>query len=470
MEVLERIAYHLYVQGTFSRVKINRLIKEGYLRYFEAFLYDPIEKELASVVTGQRARRDEEWQYEDWEKDYMSKDLRVEKELLELFSARNQRAEDEPETVGQQRPKAVELKTLLRAIRRAVERQEQFFDEALLAILPTAQNWRQAARILADMQPASLLDKLVDLLGKKEGVFTSLWNFLGYDGYLFPDYSGAIITAYKKITSGTPMSQLGQYHWALEHPEIYDIYEVVQAKASIARAFAAIILEREKLFLKLQQKEFHSLAYSVAVLLYSTLRWERTPWTQPTKDEEVPFWIPLNDLASPGAFSILWLMEQDRAEKFSTHFFEISRETQESLYQNMLRSYFRYCDRFDKNVEQAEFVEQVKGAVTDPESKEFKKQEIFQQQHQGLLESEYWGPFIKSMPPRKWNTLLAIWWEHLKWEALGLGVRWIAEEKRWDRRIIEYEAYIDEERFLEKVDPIVKDFFGVFCPKKWNAS
>ncbi|MBU1239924.1 hypothetical protein KJ865_09460, partial [Myxococcota bacterium] len=424
MEVLERIAYHLYVQGVFSRMKMNRLVKEGYLRYFEAFLYDPLEKELASVVSGQRARREEEWQYEDWEKDYMSKDLRVEKELLELFTARNLKAEDEPETVGQQRPKSVELKVLLRSIKRALERQETFFDEALLSILPTAQNWRQAARILADMQPNSLFEKLVELLGKKDGVFTSLWNFLGYDGFLFPEYSGGIITAYKKITAGTGMAQLGQYHWALEHPEIYDVYEIVQAKASIARAFSRIILERDKLFLKLQQKEFHSLAYSVAVLLYSALRWEQTPWTQPSKDEEVPFWIPLNDLASPAAFSALWLMNPGSAEKFTTHFFEITRETRDSLHQNMLRSYFNYCDRFAKNVEQAEFVEQIKGVVIDPESKEYKKQDIFQLQQDSLLGDAYWRPFFKSLPPKKWQSLLVTWWENLKWEALGLGVRW----------------------------------------------
>ncbi|MGM0595686.1 MAG: hypothetical protein ACQES9_01475 [Myxococcota bacterium] len=470
MQILENIAYHFYARGIFSRRKMKTLIRDGYIRYFSSFLYDPMEKELSSVVLSNSGNQEDSWEYENWELDYSSKEQKISKELFHLFESRTLEEDEEEKDEYKifKKPEIIELKALIKKLHKEIREQEDNFTLALQELLPTSRTWRQAARIISDMKQISLQKKITDKIKEKEGVFSKLWDFLKYDGYLFPDFSGPIMVAYKKITSGAKREQLGRYDWALEHPEIYDIYELIQAKTSISKAFGSIFFEREDVFLEVLKKEFHALAYSTAVLLYSAKRWENRPWEQPDKDEEVPFWISIEELASPAAWAAAWQMNPVQIEEFLNHFFKISLGIQESLYQTMLKSFFDYNQKFERNIHVFEFVEEMKKLISSEEDKY--EEDIFLEQKRGMETEPFWSDYMKFMPESRWKLLVKIWWNALSWEALGMGARWLDQEKRWEKRIIDYESYIDEKKFFEQVDPLSKDFIAIFCPKKWNAS
>jgi hypothetical protein len=464
---LEKIAYHLFVRGVFSKRNMKKFIKQGFIHYVSAFLYDTLDKDLAFI---NNQSDENKWEYDNWEQDFSSRDKRLNRELFLLFESQNFGDEVEKEQFIRSKPKTIELKTLLKSVAIELEEKSELFNKSLMPILPTSQNWQQAARIISDMQQDSLLEKVVEYISKTSGAFLNLWNFLEYDGYLFPDYSGPIIAAYKKLTSGVLKSQFGQYHWALEHPEFHNIYEVVQAKISISRVFSQIFFKKEKLFLRMLKKEYHPLAYSSAVLLRSAKRWKEKAHKPPSSNEEFPYWIPIEELASPIAWATAWQMDPYLVDDFLYHYFEITYEKSHSLNQVLLRSFYEYSNKFEKNVDQCEFVEKIRTIVKEPENEKFKKEEIFKLQHKDILNDNYWGPFFKALPKEKWYLFLGIWWENFVWQALGLGCAWIKEEERWDRRIIEYEAYVDEETFNEQIDPLIKDFYSIFSPAKWNIT
>jgi hypothetical protein len=124
---------------------------------------------------------------------------------------------------------------------------------------------------------------------------------------------------------------------------------------------------------------------------------------------------------------------------------------------------------FNRDIEKRDFLEEMRTRVLSDSSDTVASLDIVQKQRAAGRADPYWGPFMETLPKKKWQRLMRLWWEALGYDCDGEGALWLADEERWSRRIIGYEAYVDTELFQESVDFAVEDFYALYCPRSWEA-
>jgi hypothetical protein len=476
IQAMERIAYHLYVRGFLSLVEIKGLIRDGCITYLNRYLYDPLEKEWNILSTSGGARKRKGWEYDDWEKDYSSKN-RVLSEFLEIFEART--GEDDPGegySSSSAKPIVADAALLQRRFRGRLDAVNDTLTGALDAVVPGKKGWREAARDFIHLEDdeiyervAALVAKGQDKKGKGKGGFRLLWDLLEYDGYVFDDLVGPVISAYKRVLKGQLVEQLGDHKWILTQPEMRDVYLLVQSQAGLARAFGKMIAGDPDLFGQGLATDFHSLAFRAGALYNASLRWRDRSHCLPQGDEGAPTWIDIFELATPGAFAVASLMDDVTVRSFLMHVFRVTMEKHHSLAQLFLRVLYDHSVVFDRDIEKRDFLEDMRKRVLSDSDDTVADLEIVVLQHEAGRADPYWGPFFKTLPPDKWRRFMRIWWDALAYDCDGEGALWLVPESRWSRRIIGYEAYVDSEQFQESVDFVLDYFYALYCPRVWEA-
>jgi hypothetical protein len=470
---MERIAYHLYVRGFLSLLEIKSLIRDGCITYQNRYLYDPLEKEWNILSPSGGARKRKGWEYDDWEKDYSSK-KRVISEFLEIFEART--GEEDPGegySSGSAKPIVADAALLQKRFRGRLDRVRDVLDGALRAVVPGASDWRAAARDFIHLEDDAVYERVAVQVekGKVKGKagFGVLWDLLGYDGYVFEDLVGPVISAYKRVLRGQLVEQLGDHKWILTQPEMRDVYLLVQSQAGLARAFGKMIAGDPELFARGLGADFHSLAFRAGALYHAALRWRDRPHTLPADGEGVPTWIDIFELASPGAFAVAFHMDDITVRAYLMHVFRVTQEKHHSLSQLFLRVLFEHSAEFARDIEKRDFLEEMRLRILSDSDDTVADLEIVQKQRAAAVADPYWGPFFGVLPEPKWRRFMRTWWDALAYDCDGEGALWLAPESRWSRRIIGYEAYVDTEQFQEAVDFALEDFYALYCPRDWEA-
>lgn len=473
IEAMERIAYHLYVRGFLSLLEIKSLIRDGCITYQNRFLYDPLEKEwnILSPTGGTRKRKG--WEYDDWEKDYSSKN-RVLSEFLEIFEART--GEDDPGegySSGSAKPIVADAALLQKRFRGRLDKVRDKLDAALKTVVPGKRGWREAARDFIHLEDDAIYDRVAEQVekgkGKGKGGFRLLWDLLEYDGYVFEDLVGPVISAYKRVLKGQIVEQLGDHKWILTQPEMRDVYLLVQTQAGLARAFGKMIAGDPDLFQRGLAADFHSLAFRAGALYNASLRWRDRAHTLPANGEAVPTWIDIFELATSGAFATAMHMDDTTVRHYLMHVFRVTQEKHHSLAQLFLRVLYDHSAEFDRDIEKRDFLEEMRTRVLSDSDNLVAKLEIVKKQRAAGCEDAYWGPFFKTLPKAKWKQFMRTWWDALGYDCDGEGALWLADQERWSRRIIGYEAYVDTDQFQESVDFALGDFYALYCPQDWEA-
>jgi len=473
IQAMERIAYHMYVRGFLSLLELKGLIRDGCITYQNRYLYDPLEKEWNILSPSGGVRKRKGWEYDDWEKDYSSKN-RVISEFLEIFEART--GEDDPGegySSGSAKPIVADAALLQKRFRGRLDTVRDRLDGALEAVVPGKTGWRDAARDFIHLEDDAIYDRVADQVekgkGKGKGGFRLLWDLLEYDGYVFEDLVGPVISAYKRVLKGQQVEQLGDHKWILTQPEMRDVYLLVQSQAGLARAFGKMIAGDPELFGRGLATDFHSLAFRAGALYNASLRWRDRPHTPPANGEGVPTWIDIFELATPGAFSVAFHMDDVTVRSYLMHVFRVTQEKHHSLAQLFLRVLYDHSAGFDRDIEKRDFLEEMRTRVLSDSDDTVAKLEIVEKQRTAGRDHPYWGPFLEQLPVPKWRQLMRTWWEALGYDCDGEGALWLAEGQRWSRRIIGYEAYVDAEVFQESVDFVLGDFYALYCPRDWEA-
>jgi hypothetical protein len=463
MKTIENISYYLYSRGLLSKFEIKSLIQKGYLKYIDYYLYDPVEKEFSFIL--KKSTRN--WEYENWEYDYSTKNKKKTR-YLEIFESRMDEPDKEKKIYGE-KARVMEIKTLLKAIRTGIDKHKNQLFMSLSPLVNRSRNLHSCLNRIDGMKKKVLVEKLLEVIEEKNGNFKQLWQFLDFDDFVEEGFSGPVMVPYRKILSGLKKDELGQYFWVFKHKEFNELYLLCQIQIKIAKAFKTIIFQHEELFIRKLKEEFNKLAYSCATLLYSGKRWIENPHTQPSKDEQTPFWLTLNELVYPKAWAISLFMDHYVTQTLQKHFFKLTKEKYISLSQLFLQVLFDYYTRFEIETAKDDFINRIKKIVSTLDSREFGDFDIFNMQKKAGLEHHYWGSFFKSLPEDKWIRFLNVWWDSLTFDYNNLGALWLNDEKKWQKRIVGYEAYIDLDKFIQEVDPVLRDFYSIFCPKKWDA-
>jgi len=473
IQAMERIAYHLYVRGFLSLIEIKGLIRDGCITYQNRFLYDPLEREwnILSPSGGKRKRKG--WEYDDWEKDYSSKN-RVLSEFLEIFEART--GEDDPGdgySSGSAKPIVADAALLQKRFRGRLDKVGGMFDAALGTVVSGKRGWREAARDFIHLEDDAIYNRVANQVGKgkgkAKGAFGLLWELLAYDGYVFEDLVGPVISAYKRVLRGQQVEQLGDHKWILTQPEMRDVYLLVQSQAGLARAFGKMIAGDPELFQRGLATDFHSMAFRAGAVYNASLRWRDRPHTLPTNGEGVPTWIDIFELATAGAFGVAFHMDDVTVRKYLMHVFRVTQEKHHSLAQLFLRVLYDHSAKFDRDIKKRDFLEDMRARVLSDSDDTVAELEIVKKQRDAGRSNSYWGPFFETLPQPKWRQFMRTWWDALGYDCDGEGALWLAEEQRWSQRIIGYEAYVDTEQFQESVDFALGDFYALYCPRDWEA-
>jgi hypothetical protein len=469
IQAMERIAYHLYVRGFLSLVEIKGLIRDGYITYRNRYLYDPLEKEWNILSPSGGARKRKGWEYDDWEKDYSSKN-RVLSEFLEIFEART--GEEDPGegySSGSAKPIVADAALLQKRFRGRLDGVRDTLTGALGAVVPGKKGWREAARDFIHLEDDEVYKRVVEQVEKGKGGFRLLWDLLAYDGYVFEDLVGPVISAYKRVLRGQLVEQLGDHKWILTQPEMRDVYLLVQSQAGLARAFGKMIAGDPELFQRGLATDFHSLAFRAGALYHASLRWRDRPHTVPKDGEGVPTWIDIFELATPGAFAVASHMDDVTVRSFLMHVFRVTLEKHYSLAQLFLRVLYDHSAGFKRDIEKRDFLEEMRQRVLSDSDDTVAELEIVQRQREAGRSDPYWGSFFETLPQDKWRRFMRTWWDALGYDCDGEGALWLVQESRWSRRIIGYEAYVDSEQFQESVDFALEDFYALYCPRDWEA-
>ncbi|MBN2724269.1 MAG: hypothetical protein JXR95_09380 [Deltaproteobacteria bacterium] len=461
MKILEKIAYSLYLRGIISRLQMKNFIKEGYINYITAYMYDPMEKELSGLTTGD----ENSWEYENWENDYSQKG-RFNEANLDLFEKRTG-AKTTQELEVRKKPEIIEIKVLTKALHKVLDENSSMFKEALSGILGKGKSWFELASRLNLMDLRGVHQKIEAAIVETDGLFRLLWDFIDFDGYIFPRFSGPVISAYKKITQGLTTENLGQYHWLMDYAELNEVYVLIQSQIKIIRAFSTIITDNRELFTEKLNTDFHPLAYCSATLFYSALRWKKNPYTSIEPTEQIPLWTSIYEVANDKAFTVSYFMDDFSTMEFIKHYFRLSIERRNSLSQIMLKVVFGETQKLDTDLERMEYIEKHQESLETEENIE--KIQVCSSQIDTALNHAYWGNFFSSVDKNKVHDFIKVWWNSISWNIEAYGSQWLMSEKKWNRRVIGFEAFINEQKFHDSSDPLMRNFHAIFLPAKWNG-
>ncbi|MBU1219319.1 hypothetical protein KKF34_00425 [Myxococcota bacterium] len=460
MKILEKIAYSLFLRGIISRNQMKNFIKDGFINYISSYMYDPMEKEL-SGLTGD----DASWEYENWESDFSQKE-KFAGENLDLFASRTG-AKTTEELEVRRKPEIIEVKTLQKSLRKSLDDNSSLFRDALSGLLGKGKSWFELASRMNLMDIRGVHSKLEESLKNEQGLFRLLWDFVDFDGYVFPRYSGPVVSAYKKITQGLTTEHLGQYHWLMDHNELSEVYVLIQSQIKIIKAFGMIIKDNPDLFSQKLSENFHPLAYCGATIYYSALRWKEKPWTDIELSEQIPLWTNIYEVANDKAFTVSFFINSTLTMDFLGHYFRLSLERKNSLAQIMLKILFSRTQSFSTDLEKMEYIENHQDLIlTDIKNL---KIDVFAAQKETALTHPYWGNFFKSVDDSRVNEFIRTWWDSLTWNIEAYGSQWLFEERRWNRRVIGFEAYNNEQKFHDLSDPLMRIFHAIFLPASWNG-
>jgi hypothetical protein len=467
MKDLEKIAYHLYVRGTFSKKEIKNLIRDGKINYYGYYLYDPVEKELGTLasLSGSRSRG---WEYEDWEIDFAPKE-KVVSEFLDLLESRTKdESEIELNPGLTRKPKIVETPQLKKTIRASLEKGRGVFIKSLSILIPSFDVWQDGAFKITQMSSIELYEAISTAIEGKNGNFGLLWDFLEYSGYITPDYSGPVVTAYRKILKGVSKDLLGQYQWILEHKEFLDAFHLVQAQLAIATIFGKIIRDNPALYKRKLDLEFHPFAYSCGIIYYSALRWRKEGEIPCRSNEHIPLWNEVLEIASPPTWALVHHMDESSASQFMGQFFDLLYEKRVSLPDIALKVLLKESEKFSRDLEKKEFVERIKKKFKN--IKYVKKVPVLQKQRQALFAHEWWGKLFSMWDETKADEFLLLWWKSLQIDLKGFGTAWLTSELTWEPRIIGYEPYLNMRKFNGHMNSFLIPFYSIYAPKGWDSS
>ncbi len=473
MKCLEEVAYYLYVQGILTRMEIKTLIREGFIGYLPEYLWNPLDKQLDDLGVASSDRR-RTWEYENWEEDYIARETKIGRELMHVFAART--ADGLSDTQGPEstslRPRVVdvELETLQKHLRGEKNTHGKNFGEVLAVLSGLDQDPSVCGEHIASLPFDRILAHVVDLCSGPSKFWSRAWDFLSYDGFLPPHYSGPIVTAFKQILRGFKKSELGQYDWTLRYDEIEWVYYIVQARMLLLRSFATLMRRRPDFWARKMSTEYHPLAFCAGALVYSAHRNLRAGHLGP--DEALPLVFTIPELAHGKAWATAFHMDSNAVMPFLNHYFRYTFERNETFGQCLLKVLYELFDTFHTDVEKLDFIEQVRreldAALVGDDEGARNEPGICTRQLQALYAHDYFGPLFRGFPPEKEQDLLMAWWQSLSYEVGGYGVIWNFDELAWRKNVIDFEAFLQNESFQQIADPILRLFFGICVPAAWN--
>jgi len=468
MKSIEEVAYYLYVQGILTRLEIKTLIREGFIGYLPEYLWNPMEKQLddLGVTTSDRRKT---WEYENWEEDYIKRETKIGRELLHVFAART--ADASGDNLGPEgsslRPRVVdvELDTLQKHLRGEKAAQGKNFAEVLTALSGVDGDVPACGDALATMPFDRFMTRLADLCAGPSKFWKRAWDFLSYDNFLLPHYSGPIVTAFKQILRGLKKSELGQYDWTMRYEEIEWTYHVVQARMLLLRGFAFLLRRQPDFWVQKLRSEYHPLAFCAGSIVYSAHRTLRAGHLGP--EESLPLAFTVVELAHGKAWACAYHMDSNAVMPFLNHYFRFSFERHHELGQIMLHQLYELFATMEADVEKQDFIDRTR-LLLEQEGEHRVEPAICLRQLHALYAHDYFGPLLRGFPPEKEQDLISAWWQGLAYEVGGLGVTWDFQELDWKKNVIDFESYLENETFQQLADPILRLFYGICVPSAWN--
>lgn len=472
MKNLEEIAYYLYVQGILTRIEIKNLIRDGFIGYLPEYLWNPLEKQLDDLGLTSADRR-RTWEYENWEEDYIKRETKIGRELLHVFADRTSDTKDEQAPQSDSlRPRVVdiELDTLQKHLRGEQSTHGRNFAEILSTLSGvnhvSEKDLAPAGDAIASMSFDRFVARLLDLLAGPSGFWKRIWDFVSYDRFLLPHYSGPIVTAFKQILRGFKKNELGQYDWTLRYEEIVWSYYVIQVRQTVLRAMAHLLRRQPDIWAQNLTQEYHPLAFCAGALVYSANRAIRAGHL--SNDEALPLAFTVVELAHGKAWACAYHMDSNAIMPFLQHYFRFTYEREYNLGQTMLRELYDHFADMKTDVEKQEFIDNTR-ALLEQEGEERIEPAICLRQLHALYAHDYFGPLFRGFPPEKERMLMDAWWKALAYDVGGLGVTWDLETLEWKRNIIDFESYLENETFQKLADPILRLFYGICVPATWNG-